>query len=107
MASDINAKFGTSNQSITCTITSLANNGQQQSDAVDNTSNLFLDALVAIKVKTNASGTSASGYVNVYAYATADGGTTYSDGASGSNGSITLTVPPNMRLVGVVNVAAN
>lgn len=107
MASDIKAKFGSSGVAITCTFTSLANNGQRQSDAVDNTSNLYLDALVGIVVKTAASSTSASGFVAVYAYGTADGGTDYSDGASGSDGSITLTVPPNMRLIGVLNCVAN
>jgi len=105
--SDIKSKYGTSNQSITCTITSLANNGQRQSTAIDNTSNLFLDALVFITVKSAGASTSATGFVNVYAYGTSDGGSNYSDGASGTDGSITLTVPPNMRLIGTVNVVAN
>ena len=105
--SDIKSKYGTNAQTITCTLASLANNGQRQSTAIDNTSNLFLDALVEVSIKSNASGTSASGYVNVYAYGTVDGGTTYSDGATGTDGSITLTSPPNMRLIGVINVVAN
>jgi hypothetical protein len=99
--------FGSSGQSITCTITSLTNTSQRQSTVVDNSSNLFLDALVSVKVKTAGSSTSATGFVNVYAYGTVDGGTTYSDGASGSDGSITLTSPPNMRLIGVINCVAN
>jgi len=105
--SDIKLGFGTSNQSITCTITSLANNGQRQSTAVDNSSNKFLDALVFLTIKSAAASTSSTGYVNVYAYGTSDGGSNYSDGASGSDGSITLTSPPNMRLIGSVNVVAN
>lgn len=105
--SDIKAKYGTSNQAITCTITSLANNGQRQSTAVDNSSNLFLDALVFVIVKSAAAATSSTGYVNIYAYGTADGGSNYSDGASGSDGAITLTSIPNMRLIGVINVVAN
>jgi hypothetical protein len=107
MATTIEAKYGTSNQAITCTITSLANNGQRASTAVDNTSNLFLDALIFVKVKSNASGTTATGVVNVYAYGTADGGTTYSDGATGTDAGITLTSPPNVRLIGTINVVAN
>ncbi len=107
MAGNLQTKYGTSNQSITCTITSLANNGQRQSTAIDNTSNVFFDALVFVKVKSNASGTSASGTVNVYAYGSADGGTTYTESATGSDGSITLTSPPNVRLIGVINVVAN
>lgn len=107
MASTIESKYGTSNQAITITITSLTNNSQQQSTAVDNTTNLFLDALVFVKIKSAAASTSATGYANIYAYGTADGGTTYSDSATGTNGTITLTAPPNMRLIGVVNIVAN
>lgn len=107
MSGNILQKYGASNQAITCTITSLANNGQRGSTAVDNTSNTFLDALVHVKVKTGASVTSATGYVNVYAYGTADGGTTYSDGVSGTDGAATLTSPPNLRLIGVINCVAN
>lgn len=105
--SDLKSKYGTSNQAITVTLASLANNGAREATAIDNTSNLFLDALVAGKIKSNAAGTSATGTVNVYTYGTADGGTTYSDGASGSDAGITLTSPPNVRLIGVINVVAN
>ena len=103
----IKEAFGTNGQNITCTVTSLANNGQRQSTVVDNSSNLYLDALVFVKVKSAGSSTSSTGYVNVYAYGTVDGGTSYTDGATGSDGSITLTVPPNMRLIGVISVVAN
>ncbi len=106
-ASTIKSSYGTSNQTITCTITSLVNGNARASTAVDNTTNLFLDALVAVKVKSNASGTGAAGYVNVYAYGTADGGTTYTQSATGTDAGITLTVPPNARLIGTINVVAN
>jgi hypothetical protein len=105
--SDVKTAYGTSNQAITCTLTSLANNAQRQSTAVDNTTNKFLDALVFLKIKSAAASTSGTGYFNIYAYGTSDGGTTYSDGATGTDGSITLTSPPNMRLIGVVNMVAN
>jgi hypothetical protein len=105
--SDIKSAFGTNNQSVTCTITSLANNGQRQSTVIDNSTNKFIDALIQVTAKTAGSGTSSTGYIAVYMYMTADGGTTYSDGATGSDGSITLTVPPNMRLIGILNCVAN
>jgi hypothetical protein len=105
--SDIKGKFGTSNQAITCTITSLANNGQRQSTVVDNSSNLFLDALVFLTAKSAAASTSATGYIAVYAYATVDGGTNYSDTVTGADGAITLTAPPNLKLLGILNVVAN
>lgn len=97
----------TNNQSITITLTSLANAAAQQSTAIDNTVNQDLDAGVMVKIKTNASGTSANGFVSVYAYGSADDGTTYSDTCTGSNGSVTLTAPPNVKLIGVINAVAN
>lgn len=107
MAGDLKEKLGTSAQAITCTITSLTNTSARQSTAVDNTTNLFIDALVALTIKTNASGTSATGHVDVYAYATVDGGSTYTDGATGSDGSFTPTSPTNLRLIGSINCVAN
>ena len=107
MAGDIKNKYSTSNQTITLTHASLANNGARAGTAIDNTSNLFTNALVGGKVKSGASGTTSTGTVNIYAYGSADGGTTYSDSATGSDAAITLTVPPNAKLIGVVNVVAN
>jgi hypothetical protein len=110
LAGDIKQKYGTSNQAITCSLApggvGLANNGARASTAVDNTTNLFQDALVSVQVKNGASGAVNTGTVNVYAYATTDGGTTYTDGATGTDASITLTVPPNARLIGVINAVA-
>jgi hypothetical protein len=92
---------------ITITITSLTSTSQRQSTAVDNTSNLYLDALVAFKIKTASAGTSATGAVKCYVYGTADGGTDYGDTVTGSDGSVTLTSPPNLRLLTVLNAVAN
>lgn len=105
--SDLLTKYGTSNQTLTLTIASLANNGARESTVVDNTSDQFIDALVQLKVKSGGSGTSANGTLEVYAYGTADGGTTYGDGATGSDAGITLTSPPNLRLIGIINIVAN
>jgi hypothetical protein len=105
--SSVKSAYGSTNQTISCTFTSLANNGQRGSAAIDNTSNLFLDALVEVKVKSAASSTSATGFVNVYAYGTSDGGTNYSDGVTGTDANATLTVPPNVILIGRINVVAN
>lgn len=43
-----------------------------------------------IKVKTGASGVSATGYIDVYAIGTVDGGTTYTDGAGASDAGLTV-----------------
>lgn len=105
--SDFKSKYGANGQAITVTFTSLANNGARQSTPVDNSSNLYLDALVSVKVKSAGSSTSAAGYVNVYAYGTTDGGTTYGGVTGTTDGAVTLTSPPNVRLIGVINVVAN
>lgn len=107
MAGDIKQKFGTSNQAFTLTIASLTSGSARESTAIDNSSNVFQDALVQVKIKSAGSGTSGTGYVNIYAYATADGGTTYSDGCTGSDAAVTLTSPTNLKLIGVLNVVAN
>src|ERR1700724_597865 len=106
-ASDIKGKYGTNNQTITVTIASLANNTARQSTEIDNTTNVFFDALVSVKVKSAAAATSATGTVNVYAFGTTDGGTTRTETAGASDAAITLTVPPNARFIGAFNVVAN
>jgi hypothetical protein len=106
MASTIKALYGSNNQSITCTLTSLANNGQRGSAAVDNTTNLYLDAMVQLKIKTGGSGIGNPSQINVYAYGTSDGGTDYTDAVTGTDASQTLTSPPNVKLIGVINVTA-
>lgn len=63
--------------------------------------------LVSLKIKSPASGTSSTATVNVYVVASADDGTTQSENAGASDAAITLTVPPNARLIGIVNMAAN
>lgn len=108
MAGNITAKYGTTNQTITITIASLTNNSARESTVIDNSTNVFLDALVMVKIKSAAASTSSTGYVNVYAYGTTDTSTpSYSDTATGTDAAITLTAPPNVRLIGVVNVVAN
>ena len=95
------------NQSITITLAGLASGSQQESAAVDNTTNQDIDASVMIKLKSGASGTSSTGSVVVYAKGSSDGGTTWSDTCTGSNAAVTLTSPPNVRPIGIINVVAN
>jgi hypothetical protein len=108
--STIKNLYGTSNQAIAVTAAAtLTNNSQASSAAVDNTTNLFLDALVSVKITTAAASTSATGSVNVYAAGTTDGGTTYGGGEAnmGTDHTVTLTAPPNIVLLGVINAVAN
>lgn len=106
MAGNIEFLYGTSAQTITCTLASLTNTSARGAAAVDNSSNLFEDALVQLTLKSGASGTSTTGVVNIYATGTTDGGTTYGEGA-GTDAAVTLTSPPNVKIIGTVNVVAN
>ena len=103
----IKSYYGSNGQAITVTLASLTNGSARASTVVDNTTNLFLDALVFLNVKTGASGTGATGHVDIYTYGTVDGGTNYTENASGSDSSITLVSPSNARLIGIVNAVAN
>lgn len=104
--SDVKTAYGSSNVGITLTFTSLGNGNARESDVVDNGTNKYLDALVQIQVTAGSSGVSATGVVNVYAYATADGGTTYGDTCTGSDAAVTLTSPNNLKPLGTLNVVA-
>jgi hypothetical protein len=68
-----------SNQAITITIASLGINTAVASSAIDNSTAKHHEALVQVKIKTNAAGTSATGLVNVFLVRSADNGTTYDD----------------------------
>jgi hypothetical protein len=105
MAGTILNDYGSSGQAITCTITSLASGSQRAGTAVANTSNLFVDSLVAVKVKSNASGTSATGYVDVYTFGTSDGGSDYSGGASGTDGAYSGQLSALFKLGRIAAVA--
>jgi hypothetical protein len=91
---------------ITITLAGLASAGQRSSTTISNISTLCLDALVQVKVRSNAAGTSATGLVNIYAYSSIDG-YTYEENLAGLDMGVTLTTPPNLRLIGSINVVAN
>lgn len=70
----------TNSQTITATLTSVANGSSVTSSAIDNSTNKFVSALVRVQVKTNAAGTSATGSVSVFLVRSVDGASTYDDG---------------------------
>jgi len=88
---------------ITMSLASLANNTWWQSLFVDNGTNAYMDAFVQMKVKT---GATAAGTVDFWLYASMDGGTSYSDGASGADAAFTPTATPNLVFLGSVNTPA-
>ena len=74
------------NASITITLTSLGSAAYRESTAIDNTSNLYLDALVGGITQIGAVG--ADGQIEIYAYGSWDG-TSYTAGVTGSDAAIT------------------
>jgi hypothetical protein len=105
LAGNIEAKYGTNGQAITITLNSLAASATvgRASASVDNTANVFLDALVGIEITLAAGTPSSSKAIWVYAYGTANGGTDYTDGCTGSDAGFTRTDPPNLPLLGILN----
>ena len=79
---------------VTLTLTSLANGSWRQSTVVDNTSNLYLDAMLGGSVQTGTTPT-ANGTIDIYLYGTYDG-TNYTGGASGSDAAYTADGEENL-----------
>lgn len=91
------------NAAITCTLNSLASSQTvgRASTAVDNSSNLYLDAQVSL-ILALASGTPANDTATyVYAYGTTDG-TNYTEGVTGTDAGFTIHNPTELPLIGIV-----
>src|SRR5262245_61602598 len=86
---------------ITCGVASLADSAARQSTAVDNTSNLYLDAIVQGKFKLQTGTPSNQKLIYIFVYGSEDG-TNYTDNATGTDGAITLRVPTNMKLGDII-----
>jgi hypothetical protein len=99
--------YGTNNQALTITLASLASAAVRGSTAVNNSTTLYEDVLLFFKFETATTGTSATGYINVYAYGSVDGGATYTESFGGTDGAATLATPPNATLIAQVNANAN
>ncbi len=92
-----------STDTLTITLASLATASGRASTAVDNTTNKDPWAKVFVKIKTGASGVSATGTVNVYLIGSADG-TNYDDSFAGTDAAYT---PVNAKLLGYLTANAN
>lgn len=106
MATTFQSLYGASNQAITITLASLASAAARASTVIDNSVNLYLDALLQLTTKSGASGVSATGYISVYGYGSADGGTTYGEGITGTDANVTLTNPNNLPFITSFNMVA-
>lgn len=102
---DIKIAYGTSTSIVFAsafdTLASSATVGAE-SDAVDNSTNKFLDALVAVTFQIDNVGAPANDKT-VYIYAAgSEDGTNYTDNATGAKAAITLRSPTNLSLIGAI-----
>ena len=103
----IKQSFGTST-AITITKASMASSATvgRESAVIDNSSNLYVDALLYVALQVAAGTTpTANTFAYIYGYASEDG-TNYTDNATGSDADITLRSPTNLRLIGQLAWAA-
>src|SRR5258708_68142 len=96
----VKTAYGTST-AITCTLASLASSSGagRGSTAIDNSVNLYDDALVTVSVKTSSSVLANDKAVYIYVYGSEDG-IVYSGSsaeAEGTNIAVTLDSPTNLR----------
>lgn len=86
---------------VTCTMASLASSATagRSSAAVDNTTNLFDDALLTVIVKTSATALANDKACYIYVYGSEDGTTfnTSSAEAAGTDVAVTLDSPTNLK----------
>lgn len=105
MATTFKPSF-TSYTGIVCSIDGLTSSSTvgRASTVIDNSTNLYQDALIAGYVKT-ASGSIGTGpTVYIYAYADVDATPHYTESITGTDAGFTRTDPSNLKLVGLVNV---
>jgi hypothetical protein len=74
--------YGSDDQAITIALDSLADGATVYSSEISNTTDLFLEILIRVIVLTESSAIDADGFITIFAVASADGGTTYPDGAN-------------------------
>jgi hypothetical protein len=97
----LRAEYGTSS-GITISLASITSGGAQQSSTVDNTGNMFVDVLVQLSIKLQTGTPSGEKIIYVYVFGSEDG-TRLTDNATGTDGTITLREPTNLRLLGVIH----
>jgi hypothetical protein len=92
---------------LTITLNSLATSATvgRASTAVDNSSNLYLDALIEVTLALTTGTIGSDKAVYVYGYGSVDG-TNYSEAVTGSDAGYTIDNPSGLPLLGVVPFAA-
>lgn len=96
----VKAAYDTST-SITITATTLAAAASRESAAIDNSSNLYLDAILQVIVTLAAGSPADFKCVNILVAGSEDG-TNWGDNATGADAAITLRVPTNLYQLGTI-----
>lgn len=94
MASVKNA-YGSST-TITCTLASLADNSARECTAIDNGTNLYIDALLYLALKLQTGSPANEKGIWVWFYGSEDG-SNYDDNATGSDAAVTMRAPTNLK----------
>lgn len=105
---DIKLAFaGSTSTTLTITLASLAATSARESATVDNSTNLYEDALVQVQLKEGATTPINDKCAYVYAWGVVNPTSpVYPDTVTGADAAITLTSPTQLRLIGVVNLPA-
>lgn len=111
MAGNLLPVYGTAT-TLACTLASLANSATvgRASTAFDNTAaapaGQAIDLLVQLYAKTGSITPASPFGAYIYVYGTADAGSHYDDGVTGTDASFTPTSPPNLAYLGFLNMPA-
>lgn len=91
---------------IVCSIDGLTSSATvgRASTVIDNSTNLYQDALLAGYVKTAAGSIGTAPTVYIYGYADVDSTPHYTESVTGTDAGFTRTDPTNLKLIGLVNV---
>ena len=104
---DIKQEYGATT-AITITLNALVDDALRESTAVDNGTTKFMDAQVQVKIETHASSTpTGEKDVLIFAYGSADDGTSYSGNASGADAAYGAAEPQNegnLKQIGRIEV---
>jgi len=88
-------KFASS-AAVTITLASLAQAAARECTAIDNSNNLYLDAVLYLAIPLQAGTPGSDKAIYVWFYGSEDG-TNYTDNATGSDAAVTLRSPTNLR----------
>lgn len=104
----IQTKYGSEDQTLTITLTSLASGSAREGTAIDNSSNKFLDVLVMVKVRFANTAPTGDKRVYIYAAGTVDSTSPeWPDAVTGTDAAITLDSPTQLKLIGAIEAAQN